>query len=211
MPPLCLLCPKHPNGQCSIFTLCLSVADTVSATTRQAEVRRAEDVSSEPLKRGYLVGDDVWWKAGVLSATVSCASTLQFLPLRPTIQWSALTAYVLRSTRHTRKEASRTAISESFRNLYRAPSHSKAAPSEGRAPYRSFHPSHSDLLTSKCAIQFWMLIAVAVGKWFNLKAPLKPAGGRVVVQAQCIKQVAESCFLQSFRVNNSPRCQVNWP
>ena len=189
------------TGKCSIFTLCLNVADTVSETTRQAEVRRAEDVSSEPLKRGYLVGDDVWtvwWEVGVLSATVSCASTLQFLPLRPTIQWkwSALPAYVLRSTRHTREEASRTAISESFRNLYRALSHSKAAPSEGRAPYRSFRPSHGDLLTSKCAIQFWMLIAVAVGKWFNLKAPLKPAGGRAVVQAQCIKQqVAGSCFL----------------
>jgi hypothetical protein len=29
-----------------------------------------------------------------------------------------------------------------------------------------------------------------------LKAPLKPAGGRAVVQAQCIKQqVAGSCFL----------------
>ena len=56
------------------------MVDTVSATTRQAEVRRAEDVSSEPRQQGYLVGDDVWWKAGVLSATVSCASTLQFLP-----------------------------------------------------------------------------------------------------------------------------------
>ena len=127
-------------------------------------------------------------------------------------QWSALPAYVLRSTRPTRKEASRTAISESFRNLYRAPSPSKAAPSEGRAPYQSFHLSHGDLPTSKCAIQFWMPVAVAVGKGFNLMAPLKPAGGRAVVQAQCIKQqVAESCFLQSFRVNNSPRCQVNWP
>jgi hypothetical protein len=55
-----------------------------------------------------------------------------------------------------------------------------------------------------------MLIDVAVGKWLNLKAALKPAGVRAVIQALSIKhQVAESYFLQSFRVNDSPRCQVN--
>jgi hypothetical protein len=93
-----------------------------------------------------------WWKAGVPSATVPCASTLQFLPLRLTypIECTASARAKIKNAHAERRNEDRSAIPESFRNLHRVPPPSR--PRSVKVVPRTGHsvPVTADLLTRKC-------------------------------------------------------------
>jgi hypothetical protein len=147
LPPPCLLSRSIQSGNAPYLPFASAWPLHRHSNNSTGGGRQSRGRIVRIVKQGYLVGDDVWWKAVVPSATVSCASTLQFLPLRLTypIECTASARAKIQNAHAERRNEDRSAIPESFRNLHRVP-----PPSKPRSVKVVPRTGHSISVTATC-------------------------------------------------------------